>query len=154
MRDAEHTPVPSHRKTPEFWGKRNIPQDSVGCSIFLAETKGFEPLIRLPVYTISSRAHSTTLPRLRCCVIIQITFFFASDFTVDMQRPVGVVNYCCGWDSSGVTGYACRPSRMPCCKKCNNGSIFARLISGLLSRYFWLSKRGLVEYVFFQPINR
>ena len=46
----------------------------------LAETKGFEPLIRLPVYTISSRTHSTTLPRLRTCVIIQISFLFASDF--------------------------------------------------------------------------
>ena len=31
----------------------------------LAERKGFEPPIRLPVYRISSPAHSTTLPPLR-----------------------------------------------------------------------------------------
>jgi len=32
VRDAEHTPVPSHRKIPGFWGKRNIPQNYYGMS--------------------------------------------------------------------------------------------------------------------------
>ena len=35
----------------------------------LAEQKGFEPLIELPLYTISSRAHSTALPLLLCLAL-------------------------------------------------------------------------------------
>ena len=34
--------------------------------LVLAERQGFEPWIRLTVYRISSPAHSTTLPSLRC----------------------------------------------------------------------------------------
>lgn len=46
-----------------------------GALLILAEKKGFEPLIRLPVYTISSRAHSTTLPLLRCRTLYRFHFF-------------------------------------------------------------------------------
>ena len=65
-------------KSPGKQDKKKPHKDFVGFYLFLAETKGFEPLIRLPVYAISSRAHSTTLPRLRRSVIIQISFLFAS----------------------------------------------------------------------------
>lgn len=44
---------------------------------FVAEMKGFEPLIRLPVFTISSRAHSTALPHLQRRAIILIHKLFA-----------------------------------------------------------------------------
>ena len=50
---GEHQAIVS----PETGRKRTSCGITTGCSILLAESKGFEPLIRLPVYYISNVAH-------------------------------------------------------------------------------------------------
>ena len=69
----------------------------------LAEGEGFEPPIRLPVYTLSRRAPSTTRPSLRCvCIgVVRNIFQVTSSSSVSSSPRLRHQRYrLCRWNSA------------------------------------------------------
>lgn len=69
-----------------FFIHEKAPQGNLWGFGFLAERKGFEPLIQLPVYTLSRRAPSTARTSLQVLSAIAIVSSWWDEVKQNLQR--------------------------------------------------------------------